>query len=224
MSSSAERVAAGTVLRPGDGPAEHATLPFLLDQAPGEAASPRTNRSAAHAEGYATGWAQGMREARAATAGARQRAEDELDRMLRDRDERARQALSALRASAEQVRATTVQRAEEILDSMVTAAVELAEAMASAAVGADLVGAARQSMRRALDALPAATPVTVRLNPADHAELAAAGTAELAPGMAVTLVADPAVERGGAIAATDVTTVDATLSAAVRRVRAELTT
>jgi len=40
--------------------------------------------------------------------------------------------------------------------------------------------------------------------------------------MDVTLVADPAVERGGAVAETSVSTVDGTLSAAVRRVRAEL--
>jgi flagellar assembly protein FliH len=142
--------------------------------------------------------------------------------MLGERNDRARLALTALRTAAGQVRDTNIRQAEEILDAVVAAAVDLAEAMAAAAVSADLVDSARLSIRRVLDELPESAPVNVRLNPADHAELIAAGTGELAPGMAVTLVPDRAIERGGAVAQTAVTTVDATLSAAVRRVRAEL--
>jgi flagellar assembly protein FliH len=212
MSSSAERVPAGTLLRSAD------AVPFQPRHA--ETAPPRSSRESARAEGYSTGWAQGIREARAATAGARERTTAELDRVLNDRDERARQALTALVAAAGQVRATTVQRIDEVLDATLTAAVELAEALAGAALATDLVEGARQGLRRVLAEVPAAVPVTVRLNPADLAELE--GAEKLAPGMDVTLVADAAVERGGAVASTAVTTVDATLSAAVRRVRAEL--
>jgi flagellar assembly protein FliH len=223
MSSSADRSPMGTVLRQGE---HDVAVPFLLGEPTGQhtatAVTPRAKRDVAHAEGYATGWAQGIREARAATADARQRAADELDRMLRERDSRAAVALAALAAAADQVRATTVQRAEDVLDATVAAAVDLGEAMAGATIAADLVGAARAGVGRTLAELPPAVPVTVRLNPTDHAELVSAGLAELAHGRTVTLMADSAVERGGAVAETEVTTVDATLSAAVRRVRAEL--
>ncbi|OLF19358.1 FliH/SctL family protein [Actinophytocola xanthii] len=223
MSSSAERSPVGTVLRHGE---HDVAVPFRLGEPAGPqvaaAVTPRAKRDVAHAEGYATGWAQGIREARAATADARRRAGDELDRMLRERDSRASLALAALAAAADQVRTTTVQRAEDVLDATVTAAVELGEAMAGATVAADLVGAARAGVDRTLAELPATAPVTVRLNPTDHAELLSAGLAELAHGRTVTLMADPTVERGGALAETEVTTVDGTLAAAVRRVRAEL--
>jgi flagellar assembly protein FliH len=212
MSSSAERTP-GTVLRATD-----AAVPFQPTAA--ETVVTSSPRATARAEGYSTGWAQGIREARAATAAARERAGAELDRVLAGRDAQARQALTALRAAADQVRATTVQRLDEVLDATLTAAVELAEALAGAVLATDLVESARQGLRRVLAEVPAAVPVLVRLNPADLAELETA--AELAPGMDVTLVADPAVERGGAVAETSVSTVDATLAAAVRRVRAEL--
>jgi flagellar assembly protein FliH len=214
MSSSADHRPAGTVLRDAD-----AAVPFQprLAEPARAAASPLAS---ARAEGYATGWAQGIREAREATTAARQRATAEFDRVLSDRDELARHALTALRAAADQVRATTVQRIDEVLDATLTAAVELAEALAGAALATDLVEGARQGLRRVLAEVPATAPVIVRLNPADLAELEA--IEQLAPGVDVTLVPDPAVERGGAVGETTVTTVDATLSAAVRRVRAEL--
>lgn len=211
MSSSAERGRVRTVLRHMD------VVPFRpTGVAVDTPVSPRTT---AHSEGYATGWAQGLREAREATADARRRAQEELDDARRERDEAARHAVAALRAAAGQVATTTVSTATDVAEDVVAAAVELAEVLAGTTVAADLVGAARAAVGRALAELPSTVPVTVRLHPADHAELA---TADLAPGAVVTLVADPAVARGGAVAETEVTTVDATLAAAVARVRAEL--
>jgi flagellar assembly protein FliH len=211
MSSSAERGPARTVLRNLD------VVPFRPMDVTGEA--PVSPRSSAHSEGYATGWAQGLREAREATAAARRGAEEELDNARRERNEAARDAVAALRSAADHVRVTTVSTATELAGDVLAAAVELAEALAGVGMAADLVGAARAAVGRTLAELPSTVPVTVRLHPADHAELIAA---DLAPGTDVTLVADPAVARGGAVAETDVTTVDATLAAAVARVRAEL--
>ena len=219
MSSSADLAPVGTVLRSADA---DLVAPFRLGPGTGETAAQGSSRSSARAEGYAVGWAQGIREAREATTAARRRVAEDLDRMAREHTERATRSLRALRVAADQVHGTVVDGAEEVLGAMVTAAVELAEAMAGMTVAADLVEATRHSVRRALAELPANAPVTVRLHPADHAELAAAGADGIAPGMAVTVLPDPTVERGGAIAATEVTTVEATLSAAVRRVRAEL--
>jgi flagellar assembly protein FliH len=182
-----------------------------------------SDRTAARAEGYAVGWAQGMREARDVTAAAKQRAELEFLRMLRERDTEIGRGLRAVSAAAGEVRATTVQRSEEIADFIMSAAVDLAEAILGATVSADVVGAANTAVARALAQFPmGAAAVTVRLSPEDHATLTASGTAELTAGQDVTLVADPRLARGDAVAENPITTVDATLSAALERVRQEL--
>ncbi|WP_026421631.1 FliH/SctL family protein [Actinokineospora inagensis] len=214
MSSSPDRLGherVGTVLR-GD---DDAAVPFQI----GVTASGQ-GRAGAHAEGYATGWAQGMREAREATSAARARAKAELDRLLAERAQRAAAALGAVHAAADQVLATTVSRAEDLATEVLSAAVELAEAMLGAQLSVAVTESAKAGLDRAIGGLPATASVTVRVNPADHAELVADG--DPAPGRPVTLVADPSVARGDAIAQTSVTTVDATLGAAIARVRAEL--
>ncbi|WP_169514623.1 FliH/SctL family protein [Actinokineospora enzanensis] len=210
MSLSPEHV--GSVLR-GDS----AAVPFRV----GVALSEQTGtRAGAHAEGYATGWAQGMREARTATAAARLRAQAELDRLVALRAAQADAALTAVDTAARQVQATSVRRTEELAGEVLAAAVHLAEAMLGAQLTAAVTESARHGLTRAIADLPATAAVVVRVNPLDHAELVAEG--DPAPGRTVTLVADPAIARGDAIAQTAVTTVDATLANAVARIRAEL--
>ncbi|MBM7773340.1 flagellar assembly protein FliH [Actinokineospora baliensis] len=209
MSSSPERI--GTVVRGGD-----AAVPFQI----GVTSANQSGRAGAHAEGYATGWAQGMREAREATTAARDRAKAELDRLLGERAQRTDFAVSAVDTAARQVLATTVRRAEDLAEQVLAAAVELAEAMLGTQLSVAVTDSARAGLARAVGALPATAAVTVRVNPLDLAELTADG--DPTPGREVTLVADQTVSRGDAIALTAVTTVDATLGAALARIRAEL--
>ncbi len=65
-------------------------------------------------------------------------------------------------------------------------------------------------------------PATVRLHPDDRAALDAATLAELVGDQPVTVVSDSSLQRGDAVVATDSRTVDATVAAALDRVRAEL--
>jgi flagellar assembly protein FliH len=179
-------------------------------------------RNAARDEGYAIGWAQGMREARESTAAARQRAERELERTLRQRDERVEQAMVAMSAAAGRIREVTVQRSDELSELITTAAVDLAQAIVGAELSANVLSVTRAALTRALAQLPAGPAVTVRLNPDDLAELTASETALRNGAHEVTLLADPEVARGDAFAQNKVSTVEATVSGAMRRVRAEL--
>jgi flagellar assembly protein FliH len=61
--------------------------------------------------------------------------------------------------------------------------------------------------------------VLVRLNPADHAVVAAAGTQREIDGRTVTLLPDPALRPGDAVAMCDATTIDARLDGALARIR-----
>ncbi|HET9143757.1 FliH/SctL family protein [Actinophytocola sp.] len=179
-------------------------------------------RNAARDEGYAIGWAQGMREARESTIAARQRAERELEHTLRQRDERVERAMAAMSAAAGRIREITVQRSEELSELILAAAIDLAEAIVGAELSADVLGATRTAVARALAQLPAGPAVIVRLNPEDLAELTDAGDLPPSGAHEVTFVADPEVARGDAVAQNKVSTVEATVSGALQRVRAEL--
>ncbi|GAA3871588.1 hypothetical protein GCM10022243_41060 [Saccharothrix violaceirubra] len=214
MSSSTEHLSTGTVLRDVE-----TAVPYRVG--PRGVPTIGTVRAGAHAEGYAVGWAQGIREAREATSAARARATSDLTTLLADRDARIGRAVAAVAAAADQVRAITVQRAEEIAEPLVAAAVDLAESLLGATLAVDAPAAARAAVRRALANVPERKPVVVRLNPADLAELAEAETPTLS-GAPVSLAADPSVGRGDAVAETDTTTVYAVLAEALAAVRAEL--
>lgn len=203
MSSSTEPRVVPFEIRPLDGGSEVGT------------------RSTAQAEGYATGWAQGMRAARTATAAARDRIGAELGALLRQRDADLRQAVRAVESAAAALHARQVAGAEEIADTLLATAVELAEALLGAELSAGTT-AGRDALRRALAHVPAGKPVTVRLCPTDHAKLIAEGIGIDDRAGTVTLVADAALAPGDAIAETQESTVDARLATALHRVRAEL--
>ena len=68
--------------------------------------------------------------------------------------------------------------------------------------------------------MPADAPAVVRVHPDDLAEIPAEELAELPD--TVRVVADPAVERAGAVAETGPRRIDAQLMAALERVQAVL--
>ncbi|HET7327455.1 MAG TPA: FliH/SctL family protein [Nocardioidaceae bacterium] len=175
-------------------------------------------RLAAKAQGYAVGWAEGRQAAQA-------RAEEEA------REARLRREQELRRASAEQADATAAllraaARLEESFSSACTRveerAVELALILTEAILDREAAAASdpgAEALRRALALVPAGCSATVRLHPTDLAGLDRSAL----PADTVTLVGDPTLARGDAVAETDTLVVDAAISTAMARVREALT-
>ncbi len=197
-SGSWTRLGSSTVL--GDAVTEQ-TLAGLAEQA----------QAAAHAQGYARGWAEGRRaaeqqaaEQRAALLVAERRAEE-----LRAAEHEA--AVAGLTAAA----ARLDQAVAQVCAQVEGGALELAAQLTEAVVGHELAVAENpglDAVRRALSLAGGEPLVRVRVRPEDHSpELA-----EVAG--AATVVADPTLARGDALLDTVAGVVDARVSPAVARV------
>lgn len=173
------------------------------------------SRQAARAQGYARGWAEGHRAGEArARAEAEVVAEQRAAAAARHREQE-RLHLQALEAAVLAVRDRLAEACAAVEGHVVEAALQIAEAVVGRelAVAADPGG---DAVRRALSVMPAdVATFTLRLNPEDHAGL---DPSVLDPDT-VTLVADPAVARGDAVAETDTLVIDASVGAALARVR-----
>ncbi len=158
--------------------------------------------AAAVRRGYDEGYAEGLARAAAVAAG-----------MKKEESQRVAGALSALShalAAAEESERTM--RAE-----IEAAAPKLAFALLETLLGRELVLAAtpgRDAITRVLALDEGLEPVTVRLNPFDVETLDA-----LDLGRVLTVVADPSVERGGAVAEVGRAVLDGQLASALERVR-----
>jgi flagellar assembly protein FliH len=179
-------------------------------------ASVRPVDEAARTAGYAEGWAQGQRAARIAA----QAAQDQLVTAHRaeeaERSAVTRRAVEALVRAADDLASRTAPAVEQIEDVVLRTAVELAEAL----LGHELsTGDDRgvHAVRRAMSAPSGPGPITIRLHPEDHRTVQTA-VAEF-DGRSVVLVPDVSLRPGDAVAETGTSTVDATLSSAVARVR-----
>jgi flagellar assembly protein FliH len=173
-----------------------------------------STRAAARAQGYAVGWAEGRRagEEHARAEAGRETAEWAAEHA--DRAAEHEHALEALRQAAQRLERTVA----EVCTAVETHSVEVALQLAEAIVGREVALAAdpaADAMRRALALVPEGTAVTVRLHPADRSSLDAAEFAEYA----VRLADDPTLARGDAAVDTDKSVVDATVAAALARVR-----
>ncbi|WP_433050943.1 FliH/SctL family protein [Dactylosporangium sp. CS-033363] len=173
-------------------------------------------RGEAEATGYSAGWAQGVREARAAAAAEADRVAREAEQFAGAQRQRAERALLAIGQAAAALEGRAVASAHDIEDQIVATAFAIAEAVLTR----ELRTAAepgREALTRALKLAPGGSPVTVRLNPADRLTI---GQTELVmDGRTVTLVDDPGLQPGDAVALCDATTVDARLGPALDRVR-----
>ncbi len=172
------------------------------------------SHQAARAQGYATGWAEGRRVALA-------RAEAEAEAVRRDADvERGRReaehasALAALEVAAEQMRARMTEALEALADRTVEVALELTEAILGREV-ATATDPGADALRRALAMVDPTIPATVRLHPEDRMTLDPATL----DGRTVVVREDPTLQRGDAVVETEDTLVDATIAAALGRVR-----
>lgn len=207
-----------------------ASVPVVFTPSPlaTSAAAPvpdRATSDAARAEGFAAGYAAGAREAarvaqeesarvRAAAEAHRAAAQDALDH-----------ALDVLAAAASAAAARTVPALVEVEGRLHAAALDLAAVVLGVEL-ADHEQAARAVLARVLAQVDAAEPVTVRLHPADLAAVPAVTTATGggAPALpdTVTLVADPTLAPGDAVAELPDGYLDARVTTALARARAAL--
>ena len=212
------------VLR-GDGAQGASTADFGVDlrsAVPVNGQLVRAAREAARTAGYAEGWAQGQRAARQAwQLAAEQR--DAVERIeAQQRAEATRRVLAAVAAAAAGLDARQAPALRDVQEVILAAATQIAEAI----VGYEITHGEQQGLaavRRALALLPDGGPVTVRLHPEQYREVtAAAGDDCVVDGRRVTVRPDAELSPGDAVADYGSTTVDATVAAAVGRVRAEL--
>ncbi|MFC6288139.1 FliH/SctL family protein [Nocardioides sp. GCM10027113] len=168
-----------------------------------------STRSAARAQGYAVGWAEGRREAEAAaqqlTVDVAARAEAEERR----REAEHQEALAALAAAATALRERTAEVCAAVDEQAATLALELTTEL----VGRAAADAAEHAVRRVVGLLPDHPVARVRLHPD-----VAATAADLRE-QGVTVVADPSLGRGDALVEADTHVVDLRLDTALDRLR-----
>ncbi|MGY1825649.1 MULTISPECIES: FliH/SctL family protein [unclassified Blastococcus] len=178
-------------------------------------------RAQARTEGYAAGHAEGLLAAEAVVAEAERDAQARLAEVRARWERRLVSATAALDAAVRQLEATAQPVADDIRDSILGTALTLVEDLLGRelALTSDPV---MDAVRRALTFCPADAPAVVRLHPDDLAEVPAEALEGL-PG-SVRVVADPSVERAGAIAESGPRRIDAQLGTALQRVQAVLGT
>ena len=168
----------------------------------------------ARAQGFAAGWADGLRASLERTAAARdeqaQVFEEEHLRTLRELET----AADALAVAVRHCQETTRTLQAELSDRALDLALGIAEMVLGreVALAADPAG---DAVRRALTTVPDDVPLVVRLHPDD---LAALDEAVLA-GRPATVVTDPGLSRGDAVVETEDGFVEADLAGALARVR-----
>jgi flagellar assembly protein FliH len=175
----------------------------------------------AHEEGYQAGYAEGMKAAEASIVEVERAAAERLADVQARWERRLASATAAMGAAAQQLEAAAVPAATATRESILGTALTLVEDL----LGRELALAtdpAMDAVRRALTFCPSDAPAVVRVHPDDLAEVPAEALAELPD--TVRVVADPGIERAGALAESGTLRVDAQLSAALERVQAVLST
>jgi flagellar assembly protein FliH len=173
-------------------------------------------REQAHAEGFAAGHADGLVAAESVVAEAERAATERLAEAQARWERRLASATAALTAAAQQLEAAAVPVADDIRETIVGTVLTLIEDL----LGRELALAESpvlDAVRRALTLCPADAPAIVRVHPDDLGEIPEDALAELPDG--VRVVADPSVERAGAVAETGPRRIDAQLMAALERVQ-----
>ena len=166
----------------------------------------------AKAQGYEEGYAQGMAEAAANAAAL----EDQYTM-------RANSAIQALLRAKDGVDDYQSRQLDEIAAQVCEAAYQIAEAIVVDTIGHDREPVIA-AVRRAFQVAPKSRHADIYLNPLD-AEALGVGEAPnseivvAASGRAITIIADPTVEVGGAVVTIGATTIDAQISKAMDRVR-----
>ena len=171
-------------------------------------------RSAARAQGYAVGWAEGRQEALTRAAETEQLAEERRRHEDQQRAAEHRAAMTGLANAAAALSAA----AEEVATRISEQATDLAFELTRLLLGHELSLATDPGagvVARVLAVLPSDPSVTVRLHP----ETAGSAAVERLHEHGVRLVPDHALERHDAVVETDTAAVDLRLTAALERLR-----
>src|SRR4051812_9193788 len=211
--SSSSKPARARVMR-GAAALDVRRAPFEVDLTTASplAAVDRSKVDDAMAEGFQAGFDRGRAEgyeAGVAAARADVAAEAELQTTA------LRTALEALRGAITDTVAARAVPFAGLEDDVATAAFAIAEAVLDREL-AVAKSPGRDAVARAIALAPAGDAV-VRLHPDD-----ATTVGKLQTGREIRILADPAVERGGAIAEVGACTIDAQLGSALERVRKAL--
>jgi flagellar assembly protein FliH len=175
---------------------------------------------AARAEARAQGLQQGYEEGLATAQHEKELALDNELAVLRQAEQQRREAvervITMLDDAAAALAAQHATALHDVEDLVMNAAFDLATTM----LGRELEIApapVRDSIRRALTVLPGDVPITVTVHPVDVAALG--DLADITAGRVVRIVTDADVEPGSCLADGGATHVDASLAAAIERVR-----
>jgi flagellar assembly protein FliH len=177
-------------------------------------------RAQAHAEGFATGHAEGLTAAEEVLAEVERAAAERLSDVQARWERRLASATAALGAAVSRLDEAVVPVADDVRETIIAATLTLVEDL----LGRELALAESpvlDAVRRALTLCPAEVPAVVRVHPDDLAEIPAEALAALPD--TVRIVGDDRVERAGAVAETGVRRIDAQISTALERVQAVLT-
>lgn len=123
----------------------------------------------------------------------------------------------SMHLAAQQLRALDAETLADVQHQVIALAVALAETIIGREVRA-FDDVANEAAERALALVPDRGPVVLRVNPADRASIAEHVQAVQRPDE-VTVVADPSIGRGGCTAQVGALLVDATVEAAIERLR-----
>jgi flagellar assembly protein FliH len=162
-------------------------------------------RAAAAREGYEEGYAEGM-----------QRALAEITRKSAEESQRAAFALSALSHAVSAAQESVQKARSEVQEAAPKLAFELLEALLAREVSLT-VNPGYEAIARVLDLDSGSDPVTVWMHPVDIASLGE--LTDIGSGREMNVVADPSIERGGAMVEVGRAMLDGQLSHAMERVR-----
>ena len=184
-------------------------------------------RDAARAQGYATGWAEGRREAGLEAAAQARLVEERTLAERRRHEAEQRAALEVLRCAAAALAAATARACAEVEARALGLARELTETLVGHELrvavehGEDGADLARRALAATTGpALAATTPGAITLRvPAPGLD---AGGAELLAAHGVVVVPDASLQAGDAVADTDGGAIDLRISTGLARVREAL--
>jgi flagellar assembly protein FliH len=165
-----------------------------------------------YTEGKAVGYADGYQQGNAQAAADALVAATERENKLRD-------AMMALATAARECHTRQKAAIDDIESTVVEAVFDLAETLLGREMSRTRTPG-RDALRRALAMTDAHGPAVARLNPDDLETIG--DFSDLAPGRAIELVADPAIEPGGCVLESGSARVDAQLGPALRRAKQAL--
>ncbi|MBJ7359163.1 FliH/SctL family protein [Nocardioides sp.] len=171
-------------------------------------------RAAARSQGYAVGWAQGLREASDAAALAARANDEQLAETRRQWTVRHQAAVEALHRAARELARVT----EDVQDLVRRQSVDLARELTEIMVGHELRSSpdtAADVVTRVLAAAPADRPFVVHLHPDVADDDAVAALA----GSGVRVVGDPTLDPADAMVEVDEQVLDLRVRTAIARVR-----